>query len=489
MSGNSLDGEIWRYRDFLKQVMQGNQHYSPFELDYIEGYRRTNRSVFLDEKWQDLHNKSPEKATWHDNILRLGHFIAHDSHGRLSDEDDEGGRQGRLEIAEQIFKDTKLPSSDYVKDDILTEEEKERAWKNFLGRIRAGIDEDSRIPAGEHTPGSHFWLREHKLDSGAYGGNVDIVAWLPLDGNTWLHQGDGNQKDGKSVNSQGEFKSTIGKDGLVDQGSLEKFRKHPHDFLDAYDPLMTIGKTFQVVYAGELSTKFIRKINDHELTDGWVEFSEYLKVLRKNYIFQLDDAIEEIVIEDDIEEQLNFLNSIVDDLRKLQYYLNEIKKQVESIKNKKNTKYYARIDDFSGLKESFKEIIRIIEGKDVKGPGYSSIRKELISKMDEELNYRKRRYKSPFNEGINSEELMYREEKINHVEEFLSNLDQLSHQIEQIVEECREMGEKEKQRLQNNDEEVTEEEEFQNKLDRKLTEDILEIPNIRPVVEKMEKNI
>ena len=51
------------------------------------------------------------------------------------------------------------------------------------------------------------------------------------------------------------------------------------------------------------------------------------------------------------------------------------------------------------------------------------------------------------------------------------------------------MGEKEKQRLQNNDEEVTEEEEFQNKLDRKLTQDILEIPNIRPVVEKMEKNI
>ena len=486
MSGDSLDGEVWRYRDFIHQVIKGNDYYGPFDMDYIEGYRRTNRAIFLDQKWEDLHNKRPEKATWHDNVLRLGHLIAHDSHGGMNS-DNHDRRKSRLEVAEQIFKDTKLPTpSGYWEDDILTDEEKERAWKNFLGRVQAGIDEDTRIPAGEHTPGSYFWLRQFKLSSGAYSGNVDLMAWLPTNGKTWLHRGDGNQQDGKSVNSVGEFESTIGKDGMINQNQYEKFQKHGEKFLDQLDPIERLGSTFQAIYDGELPVKYIKKVNDHDLTDGWVEFSEYLNILRKNYIFQLDEVITEIVVKDDAKQQLKFLNNISDDLRKLQYYLNEISEQVKEMKEKKNVKYFARIQDSSGLKENFEHIIMIIEGKEVKGEGYSSVRKRLISKMDEELNYRKRRYESPFNEGIDTEKLMYKEEKINNVGEFLANTGGISNKIGKIIREAKELAE-EKKRRKEGEQDLEIEEEFLNNLDRRLTNDILEIPNLRPIVEKMEK--
>lgn len=495
--------KTWRYKDFIKHVKEGNDYYAPFELKYIEGYRRTDRNIFFDQKWQDLHENRPEKSTWHDNVLRLGHLIAHDSH--TPKDQDTGMRESRRKRAEKIFKEVKLPQGNYgdrpsydaerpisrkderFGDKILTEEEKEKAWQYFLKREKR--DQNTNLPASEFTPGSHFWARETYLSSGDYSGNIDLKVWLPTDGNTWLHKGDGNHQ-GKTVGSMGEFKAEIGKEGLIEDNGLREYRENKRDYENSnYDINSLIGRNFQLIYDGELSLKNIKEIRDHKLTDGWVKFSDYLKILRKKYIFDMEEIIDEIVIKDDINQQLNFLNSISDDLRKLQYYLNLINKQVEAMKNVKGVKYYGQIEDKSDLGENFRKIVQIIEGKDVKGEGYSAVRKRIISKMDEELNYRQNRYESPFNKGIDTEDLMYKEEKINHAGEFLSNVDQISEEIERILEECRDLGKEEKQRRGDESIEALKEEEFENKLDRRLTHDVLQIPNIRPIAEKIENKL
>jgi uncharacterized protein YifE (UPF0438 family) len=450
--------EVWRYSEFRN----GEYDTLPFEANYIELFRKTRREIFFDKKWEPLHRMT-DRGTEHDNVLRLGHLIALDS---LSE-----NHNKEANMKDRFF--LRLPDVD---EDILTEQEKEEAWKRYKDRISS--DKVAKEPKGKFSHGVHFWLREQKITESTYGGDIKIKATIPTDGNLWLTRGDGKAGDYHTVHNIEEMRQFYSKDDLINH-------------------------TFQAVYTDNVPLKYINGIRDTSIhkSYSWTSLDNYLDQLRKYYIFEMEDVISEIKIHDDIEHHMAFLNEISNQLRKLDYYIRSIENLLTKIKEravKRSSENHVQggtiisskklyIQFLKNLEEGITNIINILTGKDVKGPGYIDLRQSMASNFDKEFSFEKKRYQtrikdlSKFDISNNSEEL----KRLKSLPEYIKPI---SNQIEQLIENIREIAEKEKERM-NNEDNFTKEEEFNIKVDKQLRDKILKVPQANALKNDLENKL
>lgn len=455
------DVKVWRIEEFR----QGKYNIWPFEADFVEAYRTTTKHIFLDKKWEELHEKT-DRGTEHDNVLRLGYLIGFDSVM--------GAHRDQELRKKLLFENTRLPDFPPGMDPekSLSQEQIDKAYKFFLERTKE--DEVIDPIESEGTHGVHFWLSKNNLSTSVYGGSLHLKVLLPTDGNLWIKKGDG-QSNNPSVHNRREMVQFYSKKDLM-KGS------------------------FQANYADDVPIEWIDGVYDHNITpinngkSRWEDLPTYLQRLRKKKIFELEEIVSEIKLEGDIEQQLKFLNQISNELRKIQYYAREMNSQLNSAVERANSKVFVSAKSHKHyiglLEEALSNILNILTGENVKGPGYIKVRRNLIEDLNKELGLQENRYSTSFNKGYDMEEMMHNENKIETYKEFLSSLQGLEQEVEEIVTECKSLAEEEKKRMRNETgKDVFNEEDFENRMDLRLTEDILHIPNMETAYEGIQKTI
>jgi hypothetical protein len=455
------DVEVWKMEEFKR----GDYNIWPFEADYIELYRSTRLEIFLDKKWDTLH-KYTERGTEHDNVLRLGYLIGFD--GVMGKDKDQEERKKRM------WKETRLPDTIGLDEKYkLTDEEKEKAYELFLERTKTDPVADPIETEGTH--GVHFWMKERAVENTNYGGSLKLRVQIPTDTDKlWIKQGDAKTQK-QSVHNRREMKQFYTKKELREN-------------------------LFQANFADDVPLEWITGVHHTgKLGEGtWMDLDEFLIKYRKYKIFQLEDLVSEIKLEDDIEQQLNFLITMKDELRKLQYYLRNINNEFDSL-----AEYPNKFNPFNSgkhhmiyldnLEDFLLDTRRFLMGEEKKGPGYIQLYNEIVEYLEEELDLQNRRYETVWNEGFNEEKFL--KNKNNHYETakisaFLKNLENLQQKFEEIIQKCLSLAEEEKKRRESETgENVFDEEKFESKLDKQLTEEILALPDLQQMPKKIDKKI
>lgn len=453
--------EVWRMEEFER----GDYNIWPFEADYVELYRSTRLEIFLDRKWESLH-KYGERGTEHDNVLRLGYLIGFD--GVM------GGHRDQEERKKIIWENNRLPSNLSLDEKYrLTDEEKEKAYQLFLERTKTDPVADPIETEGTH--GVHFWLAEGKVWDTNYGGRIKLKVQVPTDTDKlWIKQGDAKSEN-NSVHNRREMKQFYSKDDLREN-------------------------LFQANFADDVPLEWITGVHDKKLISGreWMDLDQYLVKLRKYKIFQLEDVVSEVKLEDDIKQQLSFLIDVKDELRKLQFYIRKIRNEFDSFTNYPDgfTPFKSARDHMGYLDKMEKFLMdtkRFLMGEEKKGPGYIEVYSRMVEELENELELQSRRYETVWNEGFDEE--AYLKNNNDHYEtaslsDFLKNLRNLQQKIEEIIQKCLSLAEEEKKRSnQESGENVLDEEKFESKMDKLLTEEILALPDLKGMPNKIDKKI
>jgi hypothetical protein len=462
----TVDGpKVWRYEDYSS----GRHNLYPFECEYVELYRKTKREIFFDQRWEKL-DEMTDRSTEHDNVLRLGHLIGFDMHGTRNHEYNQKER-----LLHRIPEDVNL-----------TEEQKEEVWKTY--KARTHFDDVAGIPKGEYTDGVHFWISERVAADSEYGSSTVLKAQVPVDGNLWIKEGDAEMGRAHTAHNLREMKQFFNRD----------------DFEQ---------KLFQAVYDGDVPIEWIKGVWDKReyQQPTYVSIQNFIELLKQEHPekINLDSDMEEFGViaknieeRDDIRQQINFLNRIIELLKKLEAFVLNVDEQFKNLEESVESYDYSPFASRKAHRYYLKELDSIlIKTKNLlfdedQGTCYTDVRdrvRELYKQEYEvmESNFTKLSWDNKFEDFSKA----FHSENENTVEtypELLLERNEIAEFIRSLIEKVEKFAEEEKEKLETGEYEqipMEKEQVFESRADEELREDISKIPDLSPVASDIQKRV
>lgn len=464
--------DVWSAEKFAR----GEIDTWPFEHEYILAFRGTSREIFFPREHsssvKDYPGGKDKKLA---SVLNTRYLIPMNNNGNTG--------QSSLEAWKEWYMDK------IKREEGLTDEEAERVWKEFLEAGKENRDPMFDEKMDTREPGNFFAPRNVVEEKGYYRPEAEesilLKVYLPTELVTVINR----LKNRDNIRCD----------------SLELMERHytKEEFREQCRIATQVRNNEQLQYAtADLDLKYIKGIEDKACSESFVSMMDYVRWLKKECVWEMDQFSISVKAHDDVEEEMQFLKELEYGVEKIKYYLKQMDEQAHSVKDITEKIREEYDDDWRRFREPRKAELsntaqflrtteRCLTGQDLKGPGYPEARKELYELLEKQTQYFSSRNDSAWNQGIKQGlETRFKEKNVSNVRELFRSLDNYLDTAQNIEEEIEEIRKEEKQKINRedwNEEQYEKERRLEQKIERRLAKEIIKLPNIKALKQEIDK--
>jgi hypothetical protein len=448
----------------------------PFEHDYVLAFRGTSREIFFPrEHSSSLKNLPGGKNKKLASVLNTRYLIPMNNNGNTGQSSLEAWKEWYIqEIKEQ---------------ESLNDEEAERVWNEFLEAGKENRDPKYEEKMDTREAGNFFAPRNVVEQQGYYRSEASESILLKVHIPTEL----------VTVINRLKNRDNIRCDSL----DLMKRNYKKEEFREQCRIATQVRNNEQLQYAtADLNLKYIKGIEDQACADGFVTVMDYVRWLKKECIWEMDQFSISVKAHDDVEEEMQFLKELEYGLEKLKYYLKQMDKQAHNLKELTENIKQKYDDEWRRFREPRKAELsntvqflttteKCLTGEELKGPGYPKARKHLYEILEKQTEYFSSRDNSERNKGYKQDlETRFKEKNVSSIRELFRNLDSYLDTVQNIEEEIEEIRKEEKQKINRedwNEEQYEKERRLEQKIERRLAKEIIKLPNIKSLSKEIDE--
>lgn len=440
----------------------------PFEHEYILAYRGTSREIFFPrEHSSSMKNYPGGKDKKLASVLNTRYLIPMNNNGNTGQNSFEAWKEWYIQEIKE--------------DEGLNDEEAQRVWKEFLEAGKENRDPMYDEKMDTREAGNFFAPRNVVEEQGYYRSQASESILLKVHIPTEL----------VTVINRLKNRDNIRCDSL----ELMKRNYTKEEFREQCRIATEVRNNEQLQYAtADLDLKYIKGIEDKACDQGFVSMMDYVRWLKKECVWEMDQFSISVKAHDDVEEEMQFLKELEYGLEKIKYYLKQMDRQAHKVKDLTEKIKQKYDDDWRRFREPRKAELRntvqflrtteeCLTGKDLKGPGYPQARKQLYELLEKQTEYFSSRNSSEWSKGYKQDlETRFSEKNISNVRELFRNLDNYLDTVENIEEEIEEIRKEEKQKINRedwNEQQYEKERRLERKIERRLAKEIFKLPNIK----------
>lgn len=463
---------VWSAKKFAR----GEIDTWPFEHDYILAFRGTSREIFFPREhsssMKDYPGGKDKKLA---SVLNTRYLIPMNNNGNTGQSSLEAWKEWYINKIKQ--------------EEGLTDEEAERVWKEFLEAGKENRDPKYDEKMDTREPGNFFAPRNVVEEQRYYRPQASESILLKVHIPTQL----------VTVINRLKNQDNIRCDSL----ELMKRNYTKEEFREQCRIATQVRNNEQLQYAtADLNLKYIKGIEDQACAEGFVSLMDYIRWLKKECVWEMDQFSISVKAHDDVKEEMQFLKELEYGLEKVKYYLKKMDKQAHNVKDLTEKIKQKYDDDWRRFREPRKAELtdtvqflttaeKSITGKDMKGPGYSEVRKQLYELLEKQTKYFSSRNNSEWSKGYKEDlETRFSEKNTSNVRELFRNLDSYLNTTQNIEKEIEEIRKEEKHKINRedwNEEQYEKERRFEQKIERRLAKEIIKLPNIKALSSEIDE--